>query len=158
MIALSRFFLFGSVYLVMLILSTIASFENEYFAMTTFFITSLCLGGWIYYLHYIAKDPSKGLKEILYVVLFLTIFTTIWACLGIYMQSDFFIYNTDQCSSISGSTLMPYQFLQDQFLFIKSANLILNPKLPMPRSIARMLIMKRCLQKEQSRICVQITL
>jgi len=95
MIALSRFFLFGSVYLVMLILSTIASFENEYFAMITFFITSLCLGGWIYYLHYIAKEPSKGLKEILYVVLFLTIFTTIWACLGIYMQSDFFIYNTD---------------------------------------------------------------
>ena len=95
MIALSRFFLFGSVYLVMLILSTIASFENEYFAMTTFFITSLCLGGWIYYLHYIAKEPSKGLKEILYVVLFLTIFTTIWACLGIYMQSDFFIHNTD---------------------------------------------------------------
>ena len=69
--------------------------ENEYFAMITFFITSLCLGGWIYYLHYIAKDPSKGLKEILYVVLFLTIFTTIWACLGIYMQSDFFIHNTD---------------------------------------------------------------
>ena len=95
MIALSRFFLFGSVYLVMLILSSIASEENEYFAMITFLITSISIGGWLYYLHKIAKEPSKGLKEILYVVLFLTIFTTIWACLGIYMQSDFFIHNTD---------------------------------------------------------------
>ena len=63
MIALSRFFLFGSVYLVMLILSTIASFENKYFSMLTFFITSLCLGGWIYYLHYLEIEPSKGLKK-----------------------------------------------------------------------------------------------
>ena len=95
MIALSRFFLFGSVYLVMLILSSIASEENEYFAMITFLITGISIGGWLYYLHKIAKEPSKGLKEILYVVLFLTIFTTIWACLGIYMQSDFFIHNAD---------------------------------------------------------------
>jgi len=95
MIALSRFFLFGSVYLVMLILSSIASEENEYFAMITFLITSISIGGWLYYLHKIAKEPSKGLKEILYVVLFLTIFTTIWACFNIYMQSDFFIHNTD---------------------------------------------------------------
>ena len=158
MIALSRFFLFGSVYLVMLILSSIASEENEYFAMITFLTTSISIGGWLYYLHKIAKEPSKGLKEILYVVLFLTIFTTIWDCLGIYMQSDFFIYNTDQCSSISGSTLMPYQFLQDQFLFIKSANLLPNPKLLMLWSIARILIMKRYQLREQSRICVQITL
>ena len=95
MIALSRFFLFGSVYLVMLILSSIASEENEYFAMITFLITSISIGGWLYYLHKIAKEPSKGLKEILYVVLFLTIFTTIWACFNIYMQSDFFIHNAD---------------------------------------------------------------
>ena len=95
MIALSRFFLFGSVYLVMLILSSIASAENEYFAMITFLITSISVGGWLYYLHKIAKEPSKGLKEILYVVLFLTIFTTIWAGFNIYIESDFFIHNAD---------------------------------------------------------------
>ena len=95
MIALSRFFLFGSVYLVMLILSSIASAEQEYFAMTTFLITSACIGGWLYYLHKIAKEPSKELKEILYVVLFLTIFTAIWAGFNIYIQSDYFIHNTD---------------------------------------------------------------
>ena len=71
MIALSRIFLFGSVYLVMLILSSIASAEQEYFAMTTFLITSACIGGWLYYLHKITKEPSKELKEILY-IFFLT--------------------------------------------------------------------------------------
>ena len=79
----------------MLILSMIASFENEYFAMITFFITSLCLGCWIYYLHYIAKESSKGLKEILYVTIYLTLFTTIWACFNIYVETDLFIHNTD---------------------------------------------------------------
>jgi len=93
MIALSRFFLFGSVYLVMLILSSIASAEKEYFAMITFLITSACIGGWLYYLHKIDKEPSKGLKEILYVVLFLTIFTTIWAGFNIYIQSEYFVYS-----------------------------------------------------------------
>ena len=91
MIALSRFFLFGSVYLVMLILSGIGSAEVEFFATITFFITSLSIGGWLYYLHQVAKEPSKGLKEILYVVLFLTIFTTIWAGSNIYIQSDYFV-------------------------------------------------------------------
>ncbi len=85
MIHLSRFFLFGSVYLVMLILSCIASEKHEFFSMITFLITSISIGGWIYYLHNFVKDPSKELKEILYVVLFLTIFTTIWAYFNIYM-------------------------------------------------------------------------
>lgn len=93
MIALSRFFLFGSVYLVMLTLSSIASAEVKFFATITFFITSLSISGWLYYLHQIAKVPSKGLKEILYVILFLTIFTTIWAGLNIYIQSEYFVYS-----------------------------------------------------------------
>ena len=91
MIALSRFFLFSSTYLVLLILSSIVSAEAEYFSMITFLITSLAIGGWLCYLHIIAIDPSSGLKEILYVVLFLTIFTTIWAGFNIYIQSDYFI-------------------------------------------------------------------
>ena len=39
------------------------------------------------------EDPIKspGLKEILYVVLFLTVFTTIWAGFNIYIQSDYFV-------------------------------------------------------------------
>ena len=73
MIALSRFFLFSSTYLVLLILSSIASAETEYFSMITFLITSLSVGGWLYYLHKIAIEPSPGLKEILYVVLFLNL-------------------------------------------------------------------------------------
>ena len=91
MIALSRFFLFSSTYLFLLILSSIASAETEYFSMITFLITSLALGGWLYYLHKIAIEPSSGLKEILYVVLFLTVFTTIWAGFNIYIQSDYFV-------------------------------------------------------------------
>ena len=75
----------------MLILSGIASAEVEFFSTITFFITSLSIGGWLYYLHQVAKEPSKGLKEILYVVLFLTIFTTIWAGFNIYIQSDYFV-------------------------------------------------------------------
>ena len=91
MIALSRFFLFSSTYLVLLILSSIASAETEYFSMITFLIASLAIGGWLYYLHKIAIEPSPGLKEILYVVLFLTVFTTIWAGFNIYIQSDYFV-------------------------------------------------------------------
>ena len=91
MIALSRFFLFSSTYLVLLILSSIASAETEYFSMITFLITSLTVGGWLYYLHKIVIEPSLGLKEILYVVLFLTVFTTIWAGFNIYIQSDYFV-------------------------------------------------------------------
>jgi len=95
MIAFSRFALFGSVYLTMLILSSIATEKYEYFSMFTFLISTVCLLGWLYFLHYIAKEPSKGLKEILYVVTYLTIFTTIWACFNIYVESDLFIHNTD---------------------------------------------------------------
>ena len=91
MIALSRFFLFSSTYLVLLILSSIASAEREYFSMITFLITSLSVGGWLYYLHKIETEPSSGLKEILYVVLFLTVFTTIWAGFNIYIESDYFV-------------------------------------------------------------------
>ncbi|SVC99578.1 uncharacterized protein METZ01_LOCUS352432 [marine metagenome] len=91
MIALSRFFLFSSTYLVLLILSSIASAETEYFSMITFLTTSLSVGGWLYYLHKIAIEPSSGLKEILYVVLFLTVFTTIWAGFNIYIESDYFV-------------------------------------------------------------------
>ena len=91
MIALARFFLFSSTYLVLLILSSIASAEREYFSMITFLITSLSVGGWLYYLHKIAIEPSSGLKEILYVVLFLTVFTTIWAGFNIYIESDYFV-------------------------------------------------------------------
>ena len=91
MIALSRFFLFGSVYLVMLILSGIASAEVEFFATITFFITSLSISGWLYYLHQVAKEPSKGLKELLYVMLFLTTFTSIWAGMNIYIESGWFV-------------------------------------------------------------------
>ena len=93
MIALSRFFLFSSTYLVLLILSSIASAEMEYFSMFTFFLTSLSIGGWLLYLHKIAIDPSPGLKEILYVILFLTVFTTIWAGFNIYIQSDYFVFD-----------------------------------------------------------------
>ena len=93
MIALARFFLFGSVYLVMLTLSGIASAESQFFSTITFLITSLCIFGWLYYLHKIDKDPSKGLKEILYVVLFLTIFTTLWAGFNIYIESEYFIHS-----------------------------------------------------------------
>ena len=91
MIALSRFFLFSSTYLVLLILSSISSAGTEYFSMITFLITSIAIGGWLYYLQQIVIEPSPGLKEILYVVLFLTVFTTIWAGFNIYIQSDYFV-------------------------------------------------------------------
>ena len=93
MITLTRFFLFGSVYLVMLTLSGIASAEWQSFSMVTFLITSICIGGWLFYLHKIDRVPSKELKEMLYVVLFLTIFTTIWAGFNIYIESEYFVHS-----------------------------------------------------------------
>ena len=63
MIALSRFFLFSSTYLVLLILSSIASAETEYFSMITFLITSLAVGGWLYYLHKIAIEIITRIKR-----------------------------------------------------------------------------------------------
>ena len=92
MIALSRFFLFSSTYLILLILSGMASLEMRYFTTVTFFITSMFVGGWLYYQHKIAKEPSPGLKEILYVVLFLTVFTTVWSGFNVCVESDICVY------------------------------------------------------------------
>ena len=92
MIALSRFFLFSSTYLTLLILSGMASLEIRYFSTITFLITSFAVGGWLYYQHKIAKEPSSGLKEILYVFLFLTIFTTIWSGFNLCVESDICVY------------------------------------------------------------------
>ena len=92
MIALSRFFLFSSTYLTLLILSGIASLEVRYFSTITFLITSSAVGGWLFYLHKITKEPSPGLKEILYVVLFLTVFTTIWSGFNVCVEADICLY------------------------------------------------------------------
>ncbi len=92
MIALSRFFLFSSTYLALLILSSISSLESRYFTTATFLITSIALGGWLYYQHKITKEPSAGLKEILYVVLFLTSFTTIWSGFNVCLESHICVY------------------------------------------------------------------
>jgi len=61
MIALTRFFLLGSAYFVMLTLSDIASAEWQSFSMVTFLITSICIGGWLYLL---AQHRRRSFKRI----------------------------------------------------------------------------------------------
>ena len=77
------------------LMGAIAAQENQYFTLFTFLITSLCVGSWLYYLHFKYKETSYGLKEILYVVLFLTIFTRIWSSFNIYIESQYFIHGID---------------------------------------------------------------
>ena len=75
--SIARLGLFFGTYFTILILTSISNIENTIkdFQVGIFIFTSLILGGWIYYLHFIKKSSPVFLKEILYVMVFLCLFT-----------------------------------------------------------------------------------
>ena len=79
--SIARLGLFFGTYFTILILTSILNIENtiKYFQVGIFIFTSLILGGWIYYLHFIKKSSPVFLKEILYVMLFLCLITALWS-------------------------------------------------------------------------------
>ena len=79
--SIARLGLFFGTYFTILILTSILNIENtiKYFQVGIFIFTSLILGGWIYYLHYIKKSSPVFLKEILYVMVFLCLITALWS-------------------------------------------------------------------------------
>ena len=79
--SIARLGLFFGTYFTILILTSISNIENtiKYFQVGIFISTSLILGGWIYYLHYIKKSSPVFLKEILYVMVFLCLITALWS-------------------------------------------------------------------------------
>ena len=79
--SVARLGLFFGTYFTILILTSILNIENtiKYFQVGIFIFTSLILGGWIYYLHFIKKSSPVFLKEILYVMLFLCLITALWS-------------------------------------------------------------------------------
>ena len=79
--SVARLGLFFGAYFTILILTCISNIENTilHFQVGIFIFTSLILGGWIYYLHYIKKSSPVFLKEILYVMVFLCLITALWS-------------------------------------------------------------------------------
>ena len=79
--SVARLGLFFGAYFTILILTCISNIENTiiHFQVGIFIFTSLILGGWIYYLHYIKKSSPVFLKEILYVMFFLCLFIAFWS-------------------------------------------------------------------------------
>ena len=79
--SIARLGLFFGTYLTILILTCISNIEKtiQYFQLGIFIFTSLILGVWIYYLHFIKKSSPVFLKEILYVMLFLCLITSLWS-------------------------------------------------------------------------------
>ena len=80
--SLARLGLFIFTYTTILILACIInSSPIKYFVGYTFICITAGLGGWLYYCHYMDKNSSKELKEVLYVMTFLTFFTSIYGFL-----------------------------------------------------------------------------
>ena len=77
--SIARLGLFFGTYFTILILTCILNMEIKYFQVGIFIFTSLILGFWIYYLHFIKKSSSVFLREILYVMLFLCLITALWS-------------------------------------------------------------------------------
>ena len=79
--SVARLGLFFGAYFTILILTCISNIENtiQYFQVGIFISASLILGWWIYYLHFIKKSSPIFLQEILYVMLFLCLITSLWS-------------------------------------------------------------------------------
>ena len=77
--ALARLGLFFGVYFTVLILTFFLRLEFAYFQVSTFAVTTVVLSGWLYYLHFIKKEFPHFLREILYLMIFLCSFTSVWS-------------------------------------------------------------------------------
>ena len=77
--SLSRVILFLTTYFTILVLTSFLNMEVPFLQGSIFIITTLILGGWLYYLHFHQKNQTEFLKEILYVIIFLCFVTAIWS-------------------------------------------------------------------------------
>ena len=84
--ALARLGLFFGVYFTILILTFFLRLEFAYFQVSSFAVTTAALSGWLYYLHFIKKQFPHFLREILYLMIFLCFFTTVWAFLSMFSE------------------------------------------------------------------------
>ena len=85
--ALARLGLFFGVYFTVLILTFFLRLEFVYFQVSSFAVTTAVLSGWLYYLHFIKKEFPHFLREILYLMIFLCSFTSVWALFS--LQREF---------------------------------------------------------------------
>ena len=84
--ALARLGLFFGVYFTVLILTFFLRLEFAYFQVSSFAVTTSVLSGWLYYLHFIKKEFPHFLREILYLMIFLCSFTTVWAFFSMHRE------------------------------------------------------------------------
>ena len=91
--ALARLGLFFGVYFTVLILTFFLRLEFAYFQVSSFkfqvssfAVTTVVLSGWLYYLHFIKKEFPHFLQEILYLMIFLCSFTTVWAFFSMHRE------------------------------------------------------------------------
>ena len=84
--ALARLGLFFGVYFTVLILTFFLRLEFAYFQVSSFAVTTTVLSGWLYYLHFIKKEFPHFLREILYLMIFLCSFTTVWAFFSMHRE------------------------------------------------------------------------
>ena len=84
--ALARLGLFFGVYFTILILTFFLRLEFAYFQVSSFAVTTTVLSGWLYYLHFIKKEFPHFLREILYLMIFLCSFTTVWAFFSMHRE------------------------------------------------------------------------
>ena len=77
----SRVILFFTSYFTILIITSILEIESKYSQSGIFLLTSLILGIWLYYLQFIKKSSKEFLKEIIGIMIFLCLITSLWAFL-----------------------------------------------------------------------------
>ena len=84
--ALARLGLFFGVYFTVLILTFFLRLEFAYFQVSSFAVTTVVLSGWLYYLHFIKKEIPHFLREILFLMIFLCSFTSVWALFSLHRE------------------------------------------------------------------------
>ena len=77
----SRVILFFTSYFTILIITSILEIESKYSQSGIFLLTSLILGIWLYYLQFIKKSSKEFIKEIIGIMIFLCLITSLWAFL-----------------------------------------------------------------------------
>ena len=79
--SLSRVILFFKSFFTILIITSILEIESKYSQSGIFLLASLILGVWLYYLQFIKKSSKEFLKEIIGIMIFLCLITSLWAFL-----------------------------------------------------------------------------
>lgn len=77
----SRVILFFTSYFTILIITSILEIESKYSQSGIFLLASLILVVWLYYLQFIKKSSKEFIKEIIGIMIFLCLTTSLWAFL-----------------------------------------------------------------------------